>query len=111
MIKDIKKYYFFTLLASLTLPRLSNIQASLILPSTIAMFDSERHLSSFHSVLKIQDVAWVRKSLQAVFSLTLRNVTMHRISFSDTAASRQSKRACSALDFCSVAPSFKEETC
>ena len=50
MIKDIKKYYFFTLLASLTSPRLSNIQASLILPSTIAMFDSERHLSSFHSV-------------------------------------------------------------
>ncbi|MCQ2299479.1 MAG: hypothetical protein MJZ81_05090 [Bacteroidales bacterium] len=103
--------YFFTLLASLTLPRLSNIQASLILPSTIAMFDSERHLSSFHSVLKIQDVAWVRKSLQAVFSLTLRNVTMHRISCSDVAEPRHSKRVCSALDNCNIAPSLKDEIC
>ena len=42
--------HFFTLLASLTLPRLSNIQASLILPSTIAMFDSGRHLSPSQSV-------------------------------------------------------------
>ena len=40
--------------------------------------DSRRHLSYFHSVLKKQDVAWVRKNLQAVFSLTLCNVTMHR---------------------------------
>ena len=120
------KNYFFTILASLTLPSLSNIQTSLILRSTTAKFDSRRYLSIFcfadlsctrhnqsklcfcsrfgkvHSVLKIQDVAWVRKSLQAVFSLTLRNVTMHRISFADTAASRQNKQACSALDFCSV---------
>ena len=49
------------------------------------LFDSRRHLSPFHSV------------------------TMHRISFAATAASRQSKQACSALDFCSVAPSFKGE--
>ena len=40
--------------------------------------DSGRHLSPSQSVLKKQDVAWVRKNLQAVFSLTLCNVTMHR---------------------------------
>ena len=54
---------------------------------SFGLFDYERHLSPFHSV------------------------TMHRISFADTAASRQSKQACSALDFGSVAPSFKVEIC
>lgn len=41
------KNYFFTILASLTLPSLSNIQTSLILRSTTAKFDSRRYLSIF----------------------------------------------------------------
>ncbi len=52
-----------------------------------ALFDSERHLSSFHSV------------------------TMHRISSTDVAEPRHSKRICSALNNCNIAPSLKDEIC
>ena len=96
------KNYFFTILASLTLPSLSNIQASLILRSTTAKFDSRRHLSTFC----FADLSCTRHNQSKLCFCSrfgkVHSVTMHRISFADTAASRQSKQARSALDFCSV---------
>ena len=94
--------YFFTLVASLTLPSLSNIQASVILRSTTAKFDSRRYLSPFC----FADLSCTRHNQSKLCFCSrfgkVHSVTMHRISFADTAASRQSKQARSALDFCSV---------
>ncbi len=68
------------------------------------------HFPVCQSVL-LQDVARVWKRLQAVSSITLSNVSMFSIGFTDTAAFRQSKQACTAFEFCSVSPSLCTETC
>ena len=66
------------------------------------IFDSRRYLSSFC----FADLSCTRHNQSKLCFCSrfgkVHSVTMHRISFADTAASRQSKQACSALDFCSV---------
>ena len=101
------KNYFFTILASLTLPSLSNIQASLILRSVTAKFDSRQYLSIFC----FADLSCTRHNQSKLCFCSrfgkVHSVTMHRISFADTAASRQSKQACSPLVFATPAHNQK----